>query len=370
MALGYESGNPFGDPSKFSRSTGGDEIDRYNQWMRGQDWYTQARGDTQGDLNDDQRRNLETAMQQHGISMPGAFHIDEGGNLNQKSRTKRNLIIAGLIGAGVLTGGAALGAFGGAGAVGAGGGLAAGGTAAGTGGALGATSLATGSAALGGGLGLGGATAAGGLATGAVTAGGASGIAGGFLAPSVASSVLPAASTAAKGGGFLKGAKGMGQRFLDKPESVEAATRGLAGGAQAQASNRGTAAELALDSNAALEDQLLAREREKRNAQNQAYTNMMLGDRATSWKPLARPTGISGSYEGMTPRAQASGDMLFQQALARMKAPDLANGQGGMQPYRPVNAVEQYGKPGIGEKAMGYGAAALPLLGLLNRGNK
>lgn len=98
--FGYSHGNPFGDPDQFTRSTGEDEIDRFNQWMRAQPWWAAV-------------QHNPNAVQQHlaqmGIQIPDAFHIDEAGNINQKSRVKRNLAIAGLAGAAALTGGGALG---------------------------------------------------------------------------------------------------------------------------------------------------------------------------------------------------------------------------------------------------------------------
>lgn len=184
MALGYDQGNPFGDPNHFTRSTGEDEINRFNEWMRTQPFWQQARGTGTGDFNPAQEQQISDGLRSQGVNLPGAFHIDEGGNLNQKSRTKRNLIIAGMIGAGALTGGAALGAFGGAGAVGAGG-AAAGAGGAGAAGAAGAGTLAStaiGSGfipAIAGGTGLAGAGAAGaGIGGAALTAAGGSGMRG------------------------------------------------------------------------------------------------------------------------------------------------------------------------------------------------
>ena len=102
---GYQYGQPFGDPSGFNRSTGEDEINRFNQWMRGQDWYTGLRGGMgNGDLSKDQRRSLTDAMNRAGIPLPKDFIIDQGGNLNQKSRTGRNLKIAGAVGGAALGG--------------------------------------------------------------------------------------------------------------------------------------------------------------------------------------------------------------------------------------------------------------------------
>lgn len=135
MPYGYDYGNPFGDPNKFTRSTQESELARFNDWMRSQPWWQQIRGNSTGDFSDQQAAALINTLHAQGITVPSAFHIDEGGNFNQKSRLKRNLIIAGGIAAAAVTGGAALGAFGAAGAtaggVGAGAGAAGAGTAAG-----------------------------------------------------------------------------------------------------------------------------------------------------------------------------------------------------------------------------------------------
>lgn len=140
---GYDVGQPFGDPNRFTRGTQQTEIDRFNDWMRQQPWWQQIRGTTQGDFTDRQAAALVQTLAAHGIQVPKDFHIDEGGNFNQTSRVKRNLLIAGAIG------GAALGGLGlaGIGPLAGGGGAAAGsaGTAAATGGstAAGSTALAS-----------------------------------------------------------------------------------------------------------------------------------------------------------------------------------------------------------------------------------
>lgn len=46
--------------------------------MRSQPFWQQIRG--QGDFTDAQRRQLEAALAQQGISIPSDFRIDEGGN--------------------------------------------------------------------------------------------------------------------------------------------------------------------------------------------------------------------------------------------------------------------------------------------------
>jgi hypothetical protein len=110
MALGYSAGQPFGDPAGFTRSTQEWEIDNFNDWLRQQEWYQQIRSRFgTGDLSDAQQAQLEQAMRANGVPLAKDFHIDEGGNINQKSRTRRNLAIAGIIGGAALTGGGLMG---------------------------------------------------------------------------------------------------------------------------------------------------------------------------------------------------------------------------------------------------------------------
>ena len=191
MPLGYSSGQPFGDPTGFTRSTQESELDRFNQWMRAQPWYQTVlsavgRPASSG-LAEGQQQQIEQALRANGIEIPKDFHIDEGGNLNQKSRTGRNLMIAG------IAGGAALGGLGLAG-LGPLGGLGASG-AAGAAGAEGAAGV------------------------------GAGGAAAGFL-PGFVGTVAPAASVGAGAGGTLAGLGGAAAAG-----AAGAAGSGAAGGA-------------------------------------------------------------------------------------------------------------------------------------------
>lgn len=102
--FGYNAGQPFGDPSRFTRSTGEDELDRFNQWMRSQPWYQEQRARMGTSVDEGEADYLRQALEKAGIPLPKDFHIDEGGNLNQKSRTGRNLKIAGLVGGAALGG--------------------------------------------------------------------------------------------------------------------------------------------------------------------------------------------------------------------------------------------------------------------------
>lgn len=94
---GYSHGQPFGDPEGFTRSTGEDEIDRFNQWMRAQPFWESIKGNSPG-FNDQQQSRLVQTLAQRGIHVPGSFHIDEAGNFNQKGRGKKVALIAGIAG--------------------------------------------------------------------------------------------------------------------------------------------------------------------------------------------------------------------------------------------------------------------------------
>jgi hypothetical protein len=150
--------------------------------------------------------------------------------------------------------------------------------------------------------------------------------------------------------------------------AIDAASKALGSGSQAAASNRGTKAELMMDQNRDLEAQLLAREREKRDAQQQAYRAAMTGAHATSWKPLARPAGIPGSYRPMDALGLDAGRMLNQQGRMRLGADDLnsRDSMSGMPAYRDLTKDKQFQKtlnPGFWEKLAGVGSAVLPLVG-------
>lgn len=353
-------------------------IDKVNVWMRSQPWYQQqlkawGQDPQNTHLSKSQSEQLLRMAQAQGVQVDqGNMEVDPSGNFNPKGHKLRNtLIVAGLAGATIATMGAA-GAFAGAGGMagGAAGGAAsgaasAGATAAGagvsaagigTGGLVGsglsATSLGLGTTA---GLGTAGA-----LGSTAIGTGLAGGIAGG----------TGVGMGTASGGGLTSTLMNMGRRALTD-KGTEMIGNGLARSAQAQAMNRGTQAELMLDQNDALERQLLAREQEKRSAQSNAFRNMIIGDRAQTWEPLARPDRINPegrpAYAGMTPAGKAAGGQLFQQALQRMQSPDLQN-QTGMPAYNDLSKNKQFTDTqhaGLGEKAAGIGSWGVPLMNAL-----
>lgn len=177
------------------------------------------------------------------------------------------------------------------------------------------------------------------------------------------------------GWGFLKGlgkiaaigaAPFTGGASLTALPMIDGISNALGSGAQSAASNRGTKAELMLDQNSDLERQLIAREEEKRSAQGNAYRNAMLGSRAATWKPSARPSGVPGSYAQTNAQgANLAGNELFKQAMLRMQAKDMQD-QSGMPAYRNLANDKDFKKtmnPGFLEKLAGFGSAVTPLVG-------
>jgi hypothetical protein len=149
---------------------------------------------------------------------------------------------------------------------------------------------------------------------------------------------------------------------------IDGVSKGLGAGSQAAASNRGTKAEMMMDQNSDLERQLLAREAEKRSAQQGAYRAAMTGAHGTSWKPLARPAGIPGSYREMDPTSLDAAKMLNQQGRMRLGADDLnsRDSMSGMPAYRDLSKDKQFQKtldPGFWEKLAGVGSAVAPIVG-------
>ncbi len=154
--------------------------------------------------------------------------------------------------------------------------------------------------------------------------------------------------------------------------ALDALGAGAAGASQAAASNRGTKAELLLDQNRDLESQLIMREREKRDAQKQAYRAAMGGEYASSFKPSVRPAGIPGSYEGPTQASRDIGATLYKQAMSRLQSPDL-NNMRGMQPYNDLSKNKEFTKtmsPGFWEKLGNITSVAAPALGRLGVGGR
>lgn len=158
--------NPTIDSGHFSRGgTSEVTLDQFNQQLRSSPlwatWMAQngIRTDRPIKLSKNQQKAFAAFLQQNGVPIQKDFHIDEAGNLNQKSRTGRNLKIA------AIAGGVALGGLGLAGI----GPLAAlGGSSAGAAGVAGSAPTLGGGATLAGNLAGAGALGAGGSAAGTV----------------------------------------------------------------------------------------------------------------------------------------------------------------------------------------------------------
>lgn len=151
--------NPTGSDSFTRKGTSEVTLDQFNQQLRTSPlwatWMAQngIRTDRPIKLSKDQRKAFADYLRGNGVAVPKDFNIDESGNVNQKSRTGRNLKIAAIAG-GVALGGLGLAGIGplsalhgavagGAGAAGGAGGAAAGATGAATGTAAAGTAAGT-----------------------------------------------------------------------------------------------------------------------------------------------------------------------------------------------------------------------------------
>jgi len=93
-----------------TRQTSEQELDQWNQAMRLSPVYLnfmRSKGyatDGRVKLSRDDQTELEAALAAAGTPVPSGMHIDQGGNLNQKNTTKRNVGIALAIGGAAVTG--------------------------------------------------------------------------------------------------------------------------------------------------------------------------------------------------------------------------------------------------------------------------
>jgi hypothetical protein len=169
----------------------------------------------------------------------------------------------------------------------------------------------------------------------------------------------------------MKGAlANAGKNFITNG-GLDALGKGAGAASQAAASNRGTKAEIMMDTNALLEQQLLAREAEKRDAQKSAYRAAMMGDYTANWKPLGRPAGVpSMGYPEMTPRSIEAGNMLYNQGRMRLGADDLnsRDSMSGMPAYNDLTKNKEFMNtlsPGFWEKIGGIAGWAAPAVGAM-----
>lgn len=216
-------------PTAFPSGIGSPEqIDQANRAIHEQPWYLallQSWGQDPNNvhLNDSQKQQLLQTARDKGVGISDRFEMDDSGNIQEQGHKLRNALIAAGVGAAALTGGAALGLFGGAGAAGAGAGAAGAGEAAGLGGVEAGAASGLGSLALpGAGTALGGA----GAAAAGVGADSAFDAAGNFIGDSSVTGEVGAGS-------------GIGSRILgsagDVSKALAAASAGRASGRAAEA---------------------------------------------------------------------------------------------------------------------------------------
>ena len=287
----------------FPSVSGGDSevsINQANQWMRSQPWYQSFLAAYRQDpnavlLTESQRQQLVRTAQANGMVIDeGAIEMDPSGNFNPRGHKMRNALIGlGVAGAAALTGGAALGAFGGAGAGAGAGGLS----------GLAGASYVVPSAALGAGGGIGGTAAA----LGAAGAAGAGGLTG--LAP--ASYTVPSATLGAGGG--MTGLATAG--LAGSGYTVPSATLGANGGIPAGYGAGATGTSLA--------------ERMGRPLGRVAAATIP----AVVGRALRGSGSGSGSGAGLPPELQ----QLLQMSLQRMSAQDPL--------FRSINAQAMAGLP-------------------------
>lgn len=145
--------------------------------------------------------------------------------------------------------------------------------------------------------------------------------------------------------------------------------KGAGAAASSAAQGRGSKAEMMMDLQDKLENQLLAREMEKREAQSDAYRKTQQAARTMQWKPAMRPAGVPNiSFtSGPGDMGRASAATLYGQAMNRLQAPDLQN-MSGMPEYKPLmdpakmrSDFQKSLSPGFWERLAGIGAFVAPI---------
>lgn len=140
--------------------------------------------------------------------------------------------------------------------------------------------------------------------------------------------------------------------FAKSPaDLISAGGRMLAQAGQASAANRGTE----LDARMAHDQLSLQAEREKRDAETDAFRKSLYGQIAAGYAPLTRPEGIpsrapAGGY--ITPEARESGRMMTDTAMNRMRTQDYPS----ITPFSDLPV-----KPGLFERIAGYAGPAMSL---------
>jgi hypothetical protein len=277
-AYGYDQGNPFGDPNSFTRSTGESELNRYNEWMRSQPEWQQARGTSTGDFNDTQKSQLEAGLAARGITVPKDFHIDEGGNFNQKSRAKKIALYAALAGGAALTGGLGLAGMGPLGGV------------------LGGTAAVPGA--------VGGTLASTTIGTGMLPAiAGGTGLAGGIAGGTAATTAAATAGIGSKLAGLVGGSKGL-----------DAAGKMIGAYGETAAGNRGTKLAATMDADLLR----LKGIQDNREGQTDALAKLANANYLQTYKGPTTPSKFGYGPTAPSDAQRAAAKMLEQEMLARL----------------------------------------------------
>lgn len=134
---------------------------------------------------------------------------------------------------------------------------------------------------------------------------------------------------------------------------------------KSMASNRGAKTAAMLDQDRLLEEQLLAREAEKRHAQSSAYRSAMVGSHGVNYAPSMRPAGVPGSYQSTatTPEGRAAAGTLYSEGMRRLLQPDLVSGT-----TNPILAQDKQRlnlplDPSVWEKILGIAGPMLSAYG-------
>lgn len=142
--------------------------------------------------------------------------------------------------------------------------------------------------------------------------------------------------------------------------AIDAIGAGMSGAAGSMAHNRGTQAQLELDSQRQIEEQLLRREMEKRTARNDAMRQSVFGSMLANYQPQARPAGMPQSPFNLGDIGSRALQFGSQDALGRL--------QGGDQmPALQRPDVSKLAKPGFLERVLGIGGAVAGAYGAASR---
>ena len=142
---------------------------------------------------------------------------------------------------------------------------------------------------------------------------------------------------------------------------IDALGKGASSAAQSMAGNRGTAAELTLDANQQFEQQLLARELEKRTARNDALRQSVFGSLLAGYQAPTRPNGMPrAAFGNLGAVGTDAAQFAAQDALNRLRAGD-------MMPALQRPDLSKNTKSSIWEKLLGIGGAAASAYGAASR---